>query len=586
MGIVHTPGMASELLGEMAPLLAAEGIDLDNLDGTDLGAVNAALARATARHNLELFTPVGARRTGALGVLHRFSDAIAANDMPRARSVLASIAPDPSGDIPAISHVIGVSLGLLDDWHADSTLRSALAKTRLPAWEKRSRAAGTDVLALARKGRAFDTLDGLHRRHSGLAIFEGAALVVAASLSARADFEGVSVADLSTKLLGPTTSSTPGSSFRRSPGVTEPRPVNGTRKRSGRPIRRLVPAADRVVLAEFERWLQKEASIGVDIDDQRSMLEALFEMTRKAHLDLHDPADIDAIIDLVFETGDDGDDGDDDLIDDALDALHDYVHFRLETSSDIAGWDEAHELVEAALDEPPAGMQLLDQAIEAAHQLPAEERRQALAGTPIAAAVGELLSWIGSGRAISSTGSIRRADIATVAGMLGISAIGVSKRPVDASGPTIHALSMRDVPLLAAWWESLRVADLIELSVTRVRVGELAAEWRSESLPPEELAEMLVGVFVAQLLMHERASWGLLVTEEVIGRLVVALSSGVIGDDHEQTPIIDIGVDRVWGELQRAGIVQGFSVPPALRAAVARGTILGMALLGAEEHGG
>jgi len=65
MGVVHRPGLADEMLGELAPLLSAEGIDLDNLEDTDLDDLNAALARATEQRNLALFTPVGAQRAAA-----------------------------------------------------------------------------------------------------------------------------------------------------------------------------------------------------------------------------------------------------------------------------------------------------------------------------------------------------------------------------------------------------------------------------------------------------------------------------------------------------------------------------------------
>jgi hypothetical protein len=56
--IRRAPGMAQEMLREMAPLLAEEGIDLDNVP--DLETLNRAMARAVERRNLELFSPVGA----------------------------------------------------------------------------------------------------------------------------------------------------------------------------------------------------------------------------------------------------------------------------------------------------------------------------------------------------------------------------------------------------------------------------------------------------------------------------------------------------------------------------------------------
>ena len=56
------PGMAKELLHELAPLLAEEGIDVDNIDMPDLDTLQQALNSAIERHNMALFTPVGQSR--------------------------------------------------------------------------------------------------------------------------------------------------------------------------------------------------------------------------------------------------------------------------------------------------------------------------------------------------------------------------------------------------------------------------------------------------------------------------------------------------------------------------------------------
>ncbi|HOA28237.1 MAG TPA: hypothetical protein PKG51_12060, partial [Arachnia sp.] len=54
-GIVHKPGMAEELLSQLAPLLAADGIDLDNLaEDVDLDTLNAALGSAVDKRNAAL----------------------------------------------------------------------------------------------------------------------------------------------------------------------------------------------------------------------------------------------------------------------------------------------------------------------------------------------------------------------------------------------------------------------------------------------------------------------------------------------------------------------------------------------------
>ena len=103
-GIVHKPGMAADLMKELEPLLADEGFD----DLEDLDALNAAMARAVERHNLELSTPIGKHRENALEVLRRFADAIAGGDEAAAHDLAEAIPINETKTIAAISHVIGL----------------------------------------------------------------------------------------------------------------------------------------------------------------------------------------------------------------------------------------------------------------------------------------------------------------------------------------------------------------------------------------------------------------------------------------------------------------------------------------------
>jgi hypothetical protein len=195
-GVVRKPGMADELLREVAPLLAAEGIDL-NSGEHDIDTLNAALGRAVERRNVELFTPVGETRAMASTVLRLIAEAITSGDTGLAHGIILDIEPEPGINKPSVAHIIGVSCGTLDTWHTDPALTSALAGTRIPAWDaKKPRAAGTDILALARKGRAFDAIGGLHRKFDGLTIMEGGILAVTGSLASRAGAENTTVRDV------------------------------------------------------------------------------------------------------------------------------------------------------------------------------------------------------------------------------------------------------------------------------------------------------------------------------------------------------------------------------------------------------
>lgn len=198
--IQFKPGMASELLHELAPLLAEEGIDVNDIDVPDLDTLQRALNRAMERHNMELFTPVGEARELAAVTMRLAAEAIADGDTRLAASVLDQAQPESTdGSAPVVSACIGLSLGLLDQWLAgqDSSAAPALAAmTRLPAGHWTGERAATDILTLARKGRAFASLDALITRQGGRHVLYGSALVLAAALQAWARHAGTPVIEL------------------------------------------------------------------------------------------------------------------------------------------------------------------------------------------------------------------------------------------------------------------------------------------------------------------------------------------------------------------------------------------------------
>jgi hypothetical protein len=81
--IIHVPGLAQQMLTELAPLLAEDGYYLDEEgvlngpDTDDLPAFQAALDRAVARHNLAQSTPVGAAHENTCTTLRLAVQAIA-----------------------------------------------------------------------------------------------------------------------------------------------------------------------------------------------------------------------------------------------------------------------------------------------------------------------------------------------------------------------------------------------------------------------------------------------------------------------------------------------------------------------------
>ena len=193
--IEFKPGMAREMLRELAPLLAEEGIHVDEHgelcdvfdDGAvpDLGTLQRALDRAVERQNLALFTPTGRLRELAVTALRQVSAAIADGDTARAAAVLDQIQPEsPDHSAATVAGCTGVALGLLDEWLSGrdpNAPTNLAAHIRLPPGHWIGERAATDVLALAAKGRAFRSLDTLTVRQGGHHLLYGSALALAAS---------------------------------------------------------------------------------------------------------------------------------------------------------------------------------------------------------------------------------------------------------------------------------------------------------------------------------------------------------------------------------------------------------------------
>ena len=191
--------MAQELLRELAPLLAEEGIDVDNIDVPDVQTLQRALNRAMERHNMSLFTPVGRARELAAATLRLAVEAIADGDTPLAATVLDQAQPESDGSAPTVAACTGLALGLLDQWltrHDTDAPAGLAAITRLPAGHWTGERAATDILTLARKGRAFASLDSLIARQGGQHVLYGSALALAAAVQAWAAQTDTPVTDL------------------------------------------------------------------------------------------------------------------------------------------------------------------------------------------------------------------------------------------------------------------------------------------------------------------------------------------------------------------------------------------------------
>jgi len=193
-------GLADELLIELAPLLAEDGIDVHDLEATDPDTLQAAMNRAVERHNMALFTPVGPAREIAAATMGLVVDAILSDNTTLAAAILDQVIPEsPDNSVATVASCIGISLGLLDNWmtgRAPGAPKALSARTRLPSGHWTGERAATDVLVLASKGRAFRSLQTLITRQGSHQLLPGSALALAAATSAWADTAGIPRAEL------------------------------------------------------------------------------------------------------------------------------------------------------------------------------------------------------------------------------------------------------------------------------------------------------------------------------------------------------------------------------------------------------
>ncbi len=198
--VVRKPGMADELLRDLAPLLAEEGIDLDGGDIPDLATLQAAMDRAVRRHNMQLFTPTGTARDSAAAVVRLAVIAIGAGDGVGAGDVLDAVEPEPAEPGGAsVAACTGMAVGLLDSWLGgqDVAVPAGLnERNPLPAGHWLGERAATDLIVLAGRGRAFQSLQKVIARQGGYHVLFGSALAVTAVLLRWSQLTGIAVPQL------------------------------------------------------------------------------------------------------------------------------------------------------------------------------------------------------------------------------------------------------------------------------------------------------------------------------------------------------------------------------------------------------
>ncbi len=339
MGIVRKQGMAKEMMEEIAPLLAAEGIDVNDPNSNfDIDQLNEAMGRAIEQRNLALMTPVGLDRQQALAVLLDFAEALASDGPPAATAILDSINPEATAMRPAASHVIGAGLGLIDTWFDGGEYATQLMRMKLPTWRGVVKKIAIDLRVLGSRGSAFEAHGSIILRHGGEALMHGTMLLVAASILTVAKTERVSNAEANQLLQqsdsgrGSARGTMNGAAFGLGNPAGAPQATPGFD--SGEHTE-----TDELLLEAFEEWLTDTPTLQSELEV--SHLVGLIAMARQWNLDIEDPEDFIDVIDLVhsFE--------DEDARDVALDVMHDYVHFQQQENMFSEDWEEPHRAIEA-----------------------------------------------------------------------------------------------------------------------------------------------------------------------------------------------------------------------------------------------
>lgn len=582
-GITHRPGMADEFLEEIGPLLAADGFDMDNPDqNMDLEELNAAMGRAVERHNMELVTPVGDARTLTVNMLREF--VLADGDAQLEDAIFNRLRPDPTKRHPSFSHLIGVASETLDTWYTDSSLGTALTRITFADVPPHVKPVVTDLVALARKGRTFSSIERLLLKHNGALVAIAGAYAVAATLRAVARHQQQPIRQILDKML---------------PGEQDSGGF-GSGAAFGAAAADQVSSQD--LMDQFEAWLIENDEVTICTPEDIDVFETIVENAVIFGLDPFEAEDFDELVDVVMQLPDP------EVVSWSTAILHDYVHFRLE-GADAELWEEPHQIITQVAEDEMGGFPAEVRAIlDGLENIPFEDRYAALVATPLLSGTARLVEWIGKSQPVTGTGMPRRADIGVVADMIGIDAQGVAKAPplefddaavqaLDLSKPAptkpmVRVQSAKQIGELRAWWAALEIHEGIELSATRIKPGLLSETLAAPQLEDTELIEMFMVSYVREYLLGaiDQPLGNIAVTQTIaqLVELAQAEEPLVEPDISPEVELSSMFSARHLRSFESMGLLeirqsQPF-IPEPLRPVMAFGAMLALAGLKAAEQ--
>ena len=87
-------GLADELLAEIAPMRAEDGVDVNSMDALNLATLQGVMDRAVARRNMALFTPAWPARAIAAAALGQVVESILNDGTILAAAILDQVQPE------------------------------------------------------------------------------------------------------------------------------------------------------------------------------------------------------------------------------------------------------------------------------------------------------------------------------------------------------------------------------------------------------------------------------------------------------------------------------------------------------------
>ena len=555
----------------------------------DSAIVDASLNNAAADHDPELFTPAGLRRTQALTVLREYTKTLDSNGLMSTLDILEPIKRNATEDHPAATQVIGVGVGLLDEWFLDPKFRPSNVLI-LPPLSDLSPEATQDILAQARQGQAFNSLDRLITDHGDARMLDGTALAVAIMIFALAASRGESVEGVANQLLDEQQTAAPPT-----------QPARKTKK--GRPVSGagILMRHDYAMLTHFRVWLREHPELRQrEADELKYLLVNAYKVT----INMHDPSGVEDMAAAIV----DWNAADSAATTQALAVLLDYARFCCDFNNEAArqdaykdndwdvddgwhdmNWHDVQDLLAQTLDAVQVE-KLLIEVIKADNEIEPDERLRAYASSVVAVKVPELLKWLRPGQTLTAKGALRGGDVAKVAAMLGITATATPKRPpaqrkqqsLFADEPADRApTDIHDVPMLVSWWRALLSNEVISITGRLVYPGPAADYWLGD--PPLEQAELLIGMFISSVIIGEMLKPGVdedAAFDHTLERLIHAIAPE---DSPEPNPAADpADAEKAMSrlrQLEMAGLAEidaagAVFVPPVFRGVIARAVLI------------